>query len=303
MRVVITIIIASLLSMVVLIPKVTADFRLVLEHKENFKIYRNTLDSPIGLNGSEVGYILHAGEALFVSWKVTENPLILPPIVWLLTEQQRNHFSHIIGGPSLLYGHILKTIEWEGNFSFSVQQNGTYYVVLHNIAWGALDLSGPILDVESYEAVLTIPSQAPLPYGPKAEFVIIPETAHVDETAKFDASSSQAGSNGTNQMSITEYRWDFGDGNKTVTTTPLAYHSYNISRRYYPTLSVFAGGATPETDSITKRVDVISVPVGGYSVTGEGVQVNTAQPLIPYILLSFIFVAVLTTKSRRLKKR
>jgi hypothetical protein len=294
-----TIIIALFLSIVLLFSIVNADFTLVLEHKENFKLYRNTLDSPVGLNGSDIGYSLHSEETLFVSWKVAENPLILPPIVWLLTEQQRNHFSHIIGGPSLLYGYILKKIGWIGNFTFTVQQNGTYFVVLHNGAWGALDLSGPILDVETYDATMT--QETLSPYGPKADFIIIPESAHIGETVTFDAISSQAGWNGTSQMPITEYRWDFGDGNNTMIAMPIIHHVFSSSGTYYPTLTVFAKGATPETDSITHRIVITSVSVGGYSVSIK--EYNRAISSSTYLTIVVMLTAFFVTAKRKRQQK
>jgi len=164
MKIVAMVIIISLsILMVFHIPTINADFTLTLEHKEHFQIRWNTLESLVGLVGSEVGYNLIAGETLFVSWKITEQPLILPPRVWLLTKEQSYHFSHIIGGPVPFYNYILRTITWEGNFTYTVPQNGTYCVVLDNPAWGALDLTGPILDVQVYEADLTVPTQEEAP--------------------------------------------------------------------------------------------------------------------------------------------
>jgi hypothetical protein len=156
-----TIIVTVSLLILVLIPMSKGDTTLTLEHKESFTIYTNTLEHPVGLAGSDSGYNITNGDKLFVSWKVTENSLLLPPIVWLLTKVQRNHFSQTIGGPSLAYGYILKTTAWEGNFLYAITQNGTYYVIFHNLNWGALDINGPTLNAEVYNAVLTIPALPP----------------------------------------------------------------------------------------------------------------------------------------------
>jgi hypothetical protein len=160
MKVATIVVTVSLLSLL-LIPMGEGDTTLTLEHKENFTIYTNTWEHPIGLVGSDSGYNITNGDKLFVSWNVTKNSLLLPPIVWLLTVEQRNHFSQIIGGPSLAYGYILKSTAWEGNFSFSITQNGTYCVIIHNPNWGALDISGPTLNAEVYNAILTIPALPP----------------------------------------------------------------------------------------------------------------------------------------------
>lgn len=155
--VVVTVFLLSLL----LVPISKGDTTLILEHKENFTIYTNTYEHSVGLVGSDSGYNISNGDQLFVSWNITKNSLLSPPIVWLLTEEQRNHFSQSIGGPSPIYGYILKTTTWEGNFSYMIPQNGTYCVVLYNPNWGPLDLNGPTLNVEVYNAILTIPSAPP----------------------------------------------------------------------------------------------------------------------------------------------
>ena len=140
-----------------------------------------------------------------------------------------------------------------------------------------------------------------LPYGPKAEFTATPETAKVGEIVKFDASTSQPGWNGTHTMPITEYQWDFGDGNKTTTTAPTIYHSYKTAGNYYVILTVYAPGATPETDTITHRVTIVSVPVGGYSIP---IQVRTkAEPTIPYITLTVILTAIFIAAKRKTKRK
>jgi PKD repeat protein len=141
------------------------------------------------------------------------------------------------------------------------------------------------------------------PYGPTAEFTATPETTYIGESVKFDASSSQPGWNGTHTISITEYRWDFGDGNKTTTATPIVYHSFTDSKYYYVELTVYSPGTTPETDTVVHKVTIVTVPVGGYSI-----PINTlakAKPLtldlfIPAILAS-IFITVIRRKRCRKK--
>jgi len=141
----------------------------------------------------------------------------------------------------------------------------------------------------------------PPPYGPKAEFRAIPETARPNELVRFDASNSQPGSNGTHTMAISEYRWDFGDGNKTTTLTSMVYHSFLSSGIYYVTLTVYAGGATPEIDSTTHRVVIMSVPVGGYSVSLT--HYSTAMPSSVYLALLAMLSVVFTTVRRRTRKK
>ena len=138
------------------------------------------------------------------------------------------------------------------------------------------------------------------PHAPKADFTVNPETANVGQLVSFDASASQSGWNGTNQMPITKYSWNFGDGNKTDTTTPIIYHAFSGSGIYYPSLTVNASGATPETDAITHRVVIMSVPVGGYSISLT--RHNTSMPSSVYLALLIMLSAVFTTVRRKKQK-
>jgi PKD repeat protein/archaellum component FlaF (FlaF/FlaG flagellin family) len=165
---------------------------------------------------------------------------------------------------------------------------GTYIVTLN-----VTDSQG-LWDIEQKQI------QVVQPHGPKAEFTATPETAKVGELVKFDASNSLLGWNGTHNMPITEYRWDFGDGNRTTISTPIVYHRFSSSGIYYVTLTVYAPGATPEINSTICRITVITIPVGGYSIS---IQVQTkAEPVLPYIALIAILTAVFTKlrpKTRR----
>jgi PKD repeat protein len=139
------------------------------------------------------------------------------------------------------------------------------------------------------------------PYGPKADFKAVPETAKVGESIKFDASTSLPGWNGTHTMPITEYRWNFGDGNITVTSQPIVYHSYGAAGNYYVTLTVYSPGATPEIDSTTVRVTVFAVPVGGESAPIETPQ--TEKSLETYVVLVAIIIATFAVVRRNFAKR
>jgi len=140
-----------------------------------------------------------------------------------------------------------------------------------------------------------------LPYGPTAEFTVTPETADVGESVKFDASASLPGWNGTHGMPITEYRWDFGGSIKITTSTPIVYYSFISPGIYYVTLTTYAPGATPEMDSTTHKVTVISAPVGGYSVPIKGY--TTEKPFTLYLALIAILTASFTIVKRRKKQQ
>jgi len=135
------------------------------------------------------------------------------------------------------------------------------------------------------------------PHGPEAEIEAIPDTALTGESVKFDASGSLPGWNGTNIRPITQYRWGFGDGNTTTTSTPIVCHSFQGAGTYYVTLTVYAPDATPESGSTTHEVTIVSVPVGGYSFPVEGY--TTEEPLTLYLSL----IAMLTVTFTMVKRK
>jgi hypothetical protein len=65
------------------------------------------------------------------------------------------------------------------------------------------------------------------------------------------------------------------------------------------TLTVYAIGATPETDTITHRVTVITVPVGGYSVSLSKDTKKLKQ--INYMIIITLFGLALSLLKRRRK--
>jgi len=169
--------------------------------------------------------------------------------------------------------------------SHKYMSSGTFTVTLN------VTTSKGLWDVEQKQI------QVVQPHGPKAGFTVIPETAIVGKFVKFDALNSLPGWNGTHEMPVTQYRWDFGDGNKTITFVPIVYHSFSVSGIYYVTLTVYALGATPDTDSATRKVTIVSVPVGGYSISVK--EHTTEKPVTLYLA----FVAILTTFFRIIRRK
>lgn len=200
--------------------------------------------------------------------------------------------SSIPGGGSLL------DCEWNfgdgqttsGLAPIHTYANASSYTVTLNVT----DSNG-LCDVEQKQV------QVVQPYGPKADFTVNPETANVGQVIKFDATGSQPGSNGTNIIPITEYRWDFGDGNRTTTATAIVYHSFITPGIYYPTLIVFATGATPETDALVHRVTIVLTSVGGYSVSLKGQ--SAAPPSSLYLAILVMLSSAFTVTRRKARKK
>lgn len=195
-------------------------------------------------------------------------------------------------------------VEITGQQQASTDTNGEAHFLLTKGSYHVKASKGALnnaINVDLIDDTFVTIALVPPPYGPKAEFAVIPKTAKPNELVRFDASNSQPGFNGTHTMAISEYRWDFGDGNKTTVTTPTIYHAFSSAGTYYQTLTVYAKGATPETDSTTDRVVVISMPVGGYSVSLT--EYSTAMPSSIYLALLIMLSAVFTTARRKTRKR
>jgi hypothetical protein len=141
------------------------------------------------------------------------------------------------------------------------------------------------------------------PYGPKANFVENTELAYELQTVEFNATSSLPSWNGTNIMPITEYRWDFGDGNKTTTQTPIICHSHKQAGTYYVTLTVYAPGATPATDTAPAQRKVVLPPsVGGYSILIQRPVIERSPTLCMALLTIQAAVFTIVGRKAHIKK-
>ena len=221
------------------------------------------------------------------------------PTVSILSPQNTTYASTLVP----LNFTVDETTSWIG-YSLDAQANATItgnttltslFEGAHSITVYANDTAGNMGASETVYFTIS------LPYSPDAAFTAIPDTASTGESIKFDASASLSGWNGTHEMPIIEYRWDFGDGNETITSTPIVYHSFSSSANYYVTLTVYAPGATPETDSVTHKVTITAIPVGGYSFPIKGYAAE--KPLTLYLALVAILTASFTIAKRRKKQQ
>jgi PKD repeat protein len=205
------------------------------------------------------------------------------------------------GSNSTPGAHIANIVSYEWSFGDGTSANGI--IVTHSYtASGVYNVTLNVTNCFGYwdiESKLVIVIQ---PHGPTAIFTPIPEIQHAHIPIMFDASSSLPGWNGTHEMPITEYYWDFGDGTNATTTTPIAYHTYSSYGTYYVTLTVRAPGATPETDSTIRKVIVLLYqPVGGYAIQTEGC--GKTEPIAPYLALVAVLAMSFTATKHKLQKR
>jgi hypothetical protein len=94
---------------------------------------------------------------------------------------------------------------------------------------------------------------------PTASFTYTPPGPKAGELATLDASSSTA-----NGGTITEYEWNFGDGNTTTTSDPVIKHAFGSAATYNVTLTITDSEGL--TDSTWQSVTVVpaTVPVYAY---------------------------------------
>jgi len=77
------------------------------------------------------------------------------------------------------------------------------------------------------------------------------QTVKLGETVIFNASASEPGWNGTDDIPIVNYTWDFGNGNTTTVTDPIICHTYNAAGTYTVTLTVKDAAGNSDKDTIT----------------------------------------------------
>lgn len=164
-----------------------------------------------------------------------------------------------------------------------VYTNAGNYTVTLNVtdSEGKWDTESKVVEVKSLTA----------PYGPTAKFTETPIAPYVNETVTFNAATSEPGFNGTHYMPIAWYYWDFGDGATANETDPITTHAYTDPGVYNVTLTVYAPGATPETDTATEQKTVNPTVIGGHVVIIDKLLVLTPQIGLASVVLAMAVLA------------
>jgi len=98
------------------------------------------------------------------------------------------------------------------------------------------------------------------PSPPTAIFTYSPPTPSATGVTTFNATLSKPGFNGTHNVPIVSYKWDFGDGKpKETKTTPTITHVYATNGTYTVTLNVTDAGGLWNT---TSQILTVALPYG-----------------------------------------
>ena len=111
--------------------------------------------------------------------------------------------------------------------------------------------------------------------GPVAVFSFSPVYPQPNELITFNATLSKP-----NGGSIVSYRWNFGDGNVTILSTPIVYHKYPISGPYGVNLTVTDSQGLADSSWKTVVVAIHDVAVVGGSFDDK---VPWSQSIICYV--------------------
>jgi hypothetical protein len=121
------------------------------------------------------------------------------------------------------------------NTPFDYENIGTFDVNATHNWWGITNKATIDEHIVDYYDDYNLGKVLYEPYlvPPVARFIYSPSTPYKHQTLRFDASESS-----NLYGSITAYEWEFGDGNKTVTSSPLVTHVYETKGTYNVNLTV-----------------------------------------------------------------
>jgi len=196
-----------------------------------------------------------------------------------------NNISNNSGGVYLIIAYASGMHVFHNNFVNNTDQAYVWNLYGGKVAWddgypsggngwsdypGVDDFSGPDQNATGSDGIGDTPyvidennqDRYPLmnvvePHGPKAEFTATHETARSGEPVEFNATGSLPGWNGTHTMPITEYRWNFGDGNTTSTVDPTIVHTYAFPGTFNVTLTVLDSEGLNSSCSVLAMIQVV----------------------------------------------
>ena len=248
---------------------------------------------------------------VFVNWTgdasgsgTTSDPITMNAPKTAIANWKTQYYLTVETDPSGLSPAPTPPSNWYDNCTYVVltAPDQSYLgAVEYNFAYwdvdGANDTNNPITVHMNQPHTATAHYQ-PKAYGPTAKFTEDPLYPEANETITFDASTSEPGFNGTHSIPIVNYTWDFGDGNITTVDTPIITHVYANPGVYNVTLTVYAPGATPDTDTTVEQ-KIVKQPIVG----GHFVFINKLQLLAPQIGIALALLATTVITTIRIKRK
>jgi PKD repeat protein len=128
--------------------------------------------------------------------------------------------------------------------TFNVTKKGSSVLKLTNVGLSGEGGNMPQVESHTFDGLFNTPN------APTADFTFWPDVGVINKTVIFNASDSFSPVG----LGITNYTWDFDDGNITSVSDPIIHHAYNASAEY--TVSLVVNGSdgvssSPKTEQVT----------------------------------------------------
>lgn len=205
------------------------------------------------------GYILAIRTFNFGAdfWLIKLDPM--GTIQWDRTFEGVEHIRQTSDGGCILADKHLIKIDSKGNKQWNLTFESYWIDSIQQTHDGGYIIAG---DKDSDIWLMKLEKSKPVPC---ALFTYVPAYPGIDQSIKFDASASyDPGGN------ITNYFWDFGDGNTINTSKEIIMHSYSSKDNYVVNLTVTGNNDTINSTYEEIRVQQIPQPQEIWNKTFSG---------------------------------
>jgi PKD repeat protein len=178
------------------------------------------------------------------------------------------------------YSEVLPFTSYYWNFGDGTSPTSTSaYTISHTYAQTGmftvtLNITLNVTDTPTSWSAISKPVLIRPPDPPIADFTWSPVMPSANKTVLFNASSSSPGWNGTHEIPIVNYAWDFGDGNITIVSDSTVSHVYTANASYTVWLTVRDAGSLQGNTSKTVTVyELIGDINGDGRVDGKDIAI------------------------------
>jgi thermitase len=185
---------------------------------------------------------------------------------------------------------------------------GTYTVNLTVMCDDSVLIAEGLASESTWQNITFFPPRSPTANfeyrpisGPYVDYYEPP--IYIGDTLKFVASASLPGWNGTHDVPVANYTWDFDDGNITTVADPVIFHTYSVNGTYTVNLTVtcqddpvlIATGLTSDrTSQNITVIDLVRIRADG-SVDPSTAPIQRDGDL--YTFTDNIYVEILVERS------